>query len=237
MRPMPTEPESAPGPARSPTVRPRVRVRMVALPPGGWRAAAVRMAVALAIGMAATALTTLVPLWWHERGHEAVRTSIYRGDTGWVYASDAVFAVRWANLQLLPERLLTPLDAGELPSWAEPPPPPYPATDLFRVATLAVGWPLPAVRARWVADDYAHAFPVPAEVDEGDTSLVYAAEDLLTGNRSGGPDEVGALWPGVAFNVLFFAAVWTGPVRLAIRVVRHLRGGGVTRPAGAAAAR
>lgn len=232
MRPMPTEPESAPGPARSPTARP-----IVGLPPGGWRAAVVRIAIALAVGLAATVGTTLVPLWWHERGHEAVRTSIYRGDTGWVYASDGVFAVRWANLQLLPERLLTPLDAGDLPAWAEPPPPPYPDTDLFRVATLAAGWPRPVLCARWVASDYTHAFPVPAEVDEGDTSLVYAAEDLLRGNRAGGPTELGVLWPGLAIDVLFFAAVWTGPVRLAIRVVRQLRGGGVTRPEGAAAAR
>lgn len=237
MRPMSTEsgfPSSAPASTRP---RPRIEVRLAALPPGGWRAALARVAVALAIGAAATVATTLVPLWWHERGHEAVRTSIYRGDTGWVYASDAVFALRWANLQLLPERLLTPLDAGELPAWAEPPPPPYPDTDLLRVATLAVGWPMPVLRARWVAADYTHAFPVPAEVDEGDTSIVYAAEDLLHRNRAGGPGEVGVLGPGLALNLLFFAAVWSGPVRLLIRVVRHLRGGRVTRPAGAAAGR
>lgn len=227
-----------------PTGPNRSRVRMAWLPSGsprglrGVRGVALRAAAALAVGVSATAATTLVPLWWHERGRETQRTAIYRREYGWVFAYDEVFSVRWTNLQLLPERLLTPLDAGDIPSWAEPPAPPYSDTDLFRVATLAAGWPLPWLRARWVASEYTHAFPVPAEIDEGDTSLVYAAEDLLHGTRAGGPTELGVLWPGLLLDVLVFAALWAGPVRLAWRIGRHLRAGrGVTRPEDAAGAR
>jgi hypothetical protein len=198
-----------------------------------------RLAFALAVGIAATAATTLVPLWWHERGHGVQSTAIYRGQFGWIFAHDEVFSVRWTNLQLLPERLLNPLDAGDIPAWAEPPAPPYPETDLFRVATLAAGWPFPWLRARWVAAEYTHSFPVPAEIDEGDTSLVYATEDLLHGTRAGGPTETGILWPGLALDVAIFAAIWIGPVRLAWRAVRRARGAGaeVTPPAAAEAAR
>jgi hypothetical protein len=47
---------------------------------------------------------------------------------------------------------------------------------------------------------------VPAELDDQDTSIYYAAEDFMKGNRGGGPDEVAVIWSGAVANAAIYAA-------------------------------
>lgn len=203
---------------------------MRAMPNG--RARLVRIAVALAIGLVAAAVSTFMPIYLVERGNGARIETIHRGVHGWWHARDQVFGLRWSNLMLIDPPLSSPVWDGELFGWEEPPPPPYPQAQFIRIGTLAAGWPLPAVSMRWTVTTTTRSFPVPAELDDGDTSIVYAAESALTGNRGGGPDEVRVLWLGAVFNVIFYAAVVVGPIALARRFVR----GDFTRRAASAAA-
>ncbi|RLS65798.1 MAG: hypothetical protein DWH97_05715 [Planctomycetota bacterium] len=156
-----------------------------------WSLRVTRLIIACVAASLVTTGLTVIPPWWHERGSGAQITQIFRGHHGWWSARDEVFAMRWSNLQLMQETLGSPIDAGELPAWAEPPPPPYPQSDFYRVATLAVGWPFPTRTFRWVAPSHEHNFPIAAELDDADTSIVYAAEDARTHVRAGGPTQRG----------------------------------------------
>lgn len=169
--------------------------------------AVLRVALAVATGAVATAAMTLVPLLLVERGKGCAVGNVFRGVTGWFVARDEVFGVHWVNLQLMPERLINPVHVGELPPWAEPPSGPYPADELYRVATLAAGWPLPSYRFRWIVVGKAQAFPMVAEADDQDTSISYATEDVLRGNRGGGPTETAVLWGGALPNLMLYAGL------------------------------
>ncbi len=182
-----------------------------------------RLAIALAVGVAATAAGVWIPLLRLERGQGGRITTIYRGTDGWFNARDEALGLRWSNLQRMEIPLNSPLDEGELPAWAEPPPPPYPDTPMLRIGTLAAGWPLPAWRMRWVVSRLDQNFPMPAEVDDQDTSIVNAAEDALRGTRAGGPSERGILWPGALGNTALFAALMLGFLALRDRM-RRARG-------------
>ena len=193
----------------------------------------VRIAVALAVGLIATAISVFMPMYLVERGHGAQVTTIHRGVHGWWLATDAVFGLRWSNLMLIDPPLSEPVWSGELHGWQEPPPPPYPQAQFLRIGTLAAGWPLPALSMRWTVTAPTRSFPVPAELDDADTSIVYAAESALTGSRGGGPEQIGVLWVGAVFDVVFYGAIVVGPLALARRFAR----GDLTRPAASAAAR
>jgi hypothetical protein len=169
--------------------------------------AVLRAALAVAAGAVATAAMTLVPLLLVERGKGCTVGNVFRGVNGWFVARDEVFGVHWVNLQLMPERLINPVEIGELPAWAEPPSGPYPTDDLHRAATLAAGWPLPSYRFRWIVIGQTQAFPMVAEADDQDTSISYATEDVFRGNRGGGPSEASVIWPGALANLACYAGV------------------------------
>ena len=183
----------------------------------------------LLVAAAATAAMAYLPIYLVDRGQGARITTIHRGTDSWFNARDEVFGLRWSNLQLIDQPLSSPINDGELPAWAEPPPPPHPAGPLFRVGTLASGWPLAVIRARWSIATLDRNFPVGAELDDQDTSIYYAAEDFMKGNRAGGPDELNILWGGALANFAIFALAASVLIDLRIRVV--------TRRAAAAAAR
>ena len=190
--------------------------------PGMTNPRLVRLAVAFVIGIAATALSTWLPIYMVERGHGAEARTVHRGVHGWWQARDHVTGLRWSNLMLIDPPLSSPIWEGVMFGWEEPPPPPYPTNVQFlRIGTLAAGWPLPALSMRWTVTRMDRSFPVPAELDDADTSIVYAAESALTGNRGGGPDEVVVLWTGAIFNVVFYGAVVVGPIALARRLTRR----------------
>ena len=190
------------------------------MPTSSARSRVIRIAVALVVGLAAAAVSTYLPMYMVERGGGATIGTIHRGVHGWWHARDRVFGLRWSNLMLIDPPLSTPLWDGEVSGWEEPPPPPYPAAQFLRIGTLAAGWPLPALRMRWTVTSMTRSFPVPAELDDADTSIVYAAESALTGTRGGGPEQVEVLWIGAVFNVVFYAAVVVGPVGLLRRALR-----------------
>jgi hypothetical protein len=168
-----------------------------------------RAVVASIAGAVATVAMTYLPIHQVNRGQGARQATIFRGEHVWASARDEVFGVRWSNLWLHDERLLSPVSDGELPSWAEPPPGPYPDGVMYRVGTLASGWPFPSLRARWIVTDVSRNFPVRADVDDQDTSIFYAADDFVNGNRGGGPTEVGILWKGaLADFAIYAAAAW-----------------------------
>ena len=188
-----------------------------------------RAVVASIAGAVATVAMTYLPIHQVNRGQGARQATIFRGEHVWANARDEVFGVRWSNLRLLDERLLSPVRDGELPAWAEPPHGPYPDGVMYRVGTLAAGWPFPSLQARWIVTDRERKFPVPADLDDQDTSIYYAADDFVNGNRGGGPTEVGILWKGaLADFAIYAAAAW-----LLLGVRARL----VSRREGAAAAR
>ena len=175
----------------------------------GMKPLLLRSLLAVTAGAAATGAMTYLPIYLVDRGEGAKITTIYRGTDGWYNARDKTFGVAWSNLQLIDQPLTSPLTEGELPAWAEPPAPPHPEGPLLRIGTLASGWPLPAIRARWTITSLDRNFPVPAELDDQDTSIYYAAEDFTKGNRGGGPDEVAILWSGALANfAIYAAAAW-----------------------------
>ena len=195
----------------------------------GMKKHILRAVVALIAGAVAVGAMTFLPIHQVHRGHGARITTIFRGTHVWANARDEAFGLAWSNLQLLDQQLLSPVREGELPAWAEPPPPPYPDGALLRIGTLASGWPFPALRMRWTVTTTGQNFPVPAELDDQDTSIAYAAEDFTKGNRGGGPQEIAVLWRGALANLgLYATTVW---------VLLSLRATLVTRRAGAAAAR
>jgi len=176
----------------------------------GASAIFVRVAVALVLGAGATCAGVWIPLVRLDYGRGARITTIYRGTDGWFHASDETRGLRWSNLQRMEIPLGSPLNEGDLPSWAEPPPPPYPETPLLRIGTLAAGWPLPAWRMRWIVSRLDQNFPMPAEVDDQNSSIVNAAQDALRGNRAGGPTERSVIWPGAVGNTALFSALAFG---------------------------
>lgn len=169
----------------------------------------VRGVLPLLVAAIATAVMAYLPIYLVDRGQGARISTIYRGTDAWFIARDESFGLWWSNLQLIDQPLTTPITEGEVPAWAEPPPPPHPQGPLLRIGTLASGWPFPAMRARWSIVTLDRNFPVGAELDDQDTSIAYAAEDFMKGNRAGGPDEVTVLWRGALANLAIYAvAAW-----------------------------
>jgi hypothetical protein len=176
---------------------------------------------AVVFGVIATALMTYVPLQQVDRGRGAQIRQIYRGEYAWVNARDEAFGLAWSNLQLSPTRMTTPITDGDLPGWAEPPPPPYPDVQFLRIGTLASGWPLPIVAFRWTVTTTKRNFPIHAELDDGNTSISHAAESVLTGGRGGAPEERRILWVGALANVAIFAAAAFVVLTVVARVKRR----------------
>lgn len=165
--------------------------------------------VAVVVGAAAATAMSYLPIHLVDRGQGARSTTIFRGSDVWTNARDEAFGLAWSNLQLRDQQLLSPVNEGELPAWAEPPAGPHPEGVILRIGTLASGWPFPAIRMRWTVTTTEQNFPVFAEVDDQDTSIYYAAEDIRKGNRAGGPDEVKVLWGGALANAAIYAlAAW-----------------------------
>ena len=104
-----------------------------------WSASPRRLAIALVIGAVATAATTRLPLHLVDRGHGGQIRTVHRGVHAWWHARDHAWGLRWSNLQLIDPPLSTPVWEGELHGWEEPPAPPYPAAQIYRVGTLASG--------------------------------------------------------------------------------------------------
>ncbi|MFM1868139.1 MAG: hypothetical protein RL591_1547 [Planctomycetota bacterium] len=182
------------------------RMRAMSTPlPRATTSLGLHSAAAVVFGVIATALMTYVPLQQVDRGRGAQIRQIYRGEYAWVNARDEAFGLAWSNLQLSPTRMTTPLTDGDLPSWAEPPPPPYPDVQFLRIGTLASGWPFPTVAFRWTVTTTKRNFPIHAELDDGNTSISHAAESVLTGGRGGAPEERRVLWVGALANVATFA--------------------------------
>lgn len=194
MRGMPTTPDERP--ESTPRSAPR----------GGATARVVRISGALAVGAVATVISVFAPIATVERGRGAVCWTIHRGHHLWFVAADQVPGLRWWNLQLSEQPLLNEFHDGEVAPWAEPPTDPPTPVHLLRIAQLGAGWPEPALRIRWTVDTPTQAFPMPAEIDDQDTSIVYAAEAFL-GMRPGGPNERTILWRGALIDTVFFGAL------------------------------
>lgn len=188
-----------------------------------------RALLAVLVGAAAAVAMTYLPIYLVDRGQGARISTIYRGTESWFNARDEAWGLSWSNLQLVDQPLSSPIDEGALPAWAEPPRGPHPAGPMFRVGTLASGWPFLSLRMRWSVATMNQNFPVPAELDDQDTSVYYAAEDFVKRNRAGGPGEVTVLWPGALANFAIYA--------VAAYALIALRGLLATRRVDAAAAR
>lgn len=214
------------------------RMRAMSTPaPHATHSLALHAAVAVVFGIMATALMTYIPLQRVDRGEGGKIRQIYRGEYAWVNAQDTAFGLAWSNLQLTPTRMTTALVDGELPKWAEPPPPPYPDVQFLRIGTLAVGWPLPTIAFRWTVTTTKRNFPIHAELDDGNTSISHAAESVLTGGRGGAPEERRMLWVGALGNIAIFATVVFAILRLLSRgKKRSGRRPPVTQPVDAARA-
>jgi len=198
------------------------RMRVMSTPlPRATTSLGLHAVAAVVFGVIATALMTYVPLQQVDRGRGAQIRQIYRGEYAWVNARDEAFGLAWSNLQLSPTRMTTPITDGDLPGWAEPPPPPYPDVQFLRIGTLASGWPLPIVAFRWTVTTTKRNFPIHAELDDGNTSISHAAESVLTGGRGGAPEERRILWVGALANVAIFAAAAFVVLTVVARVKRR----------------
>ncbi|MFM7261321.1 MAG: hypothetical protein ACKO3W_12030 [bacterium] len=189
--------------------------------------------IALGLGIIATVLCVVLPLGRVDRGAGGQLRHVHRGEYEWFHATDHVFGLTWSNLQLAPTRMVTPLVEGELPSWGEPPPPPYPSVAFLRIGTLAAGWPFHAVAFRWMVTTTDRNFPAYAELDDGDTSIGSAAESVLTGGRGGPPNERRLLWPGLLADFAFYTLAAFALVSTLPRVARWVRPVRPARPASA----
>lgn len=198
------------------------RMRAMSTPlPRATTLLGLHVASAVVFGVIATALMTYLPLQKVDRGRGAQIRQIYRGEYAWVNARDEAFGLAWSNLQLSPTRMTTPLTDGDLPRWAEPPPPPYPDVQFLRIGTLASGWPLPTVAFRWTVTTTKRNFPIHAELDDGNTSISHAAESVLTGGRGGAPEERRIVWVGALANVAMYAAAAFVVLTVVARVKRR----------------
>lgn len=186
-----------------------------------------RLGIALGLGVLATIAMTIYPLAAIDRGNTAKITTVYRGNHGWYHARDYAFGLEWSNLSLMSTTLSTPLFDGELPSWGEPPPPPYPQTPqipLYRLASLATGWPMRTMVFHWSVSSMTQSFPQQAERDDQNTSISNASEEVLGKRQSGGPYSSQVLWIGVVMNIAIYAAVVVGPIGLLLRFARYSAG-------------
>ena len=119
-------------------------------------------------------------------------------------------------------------DDGALPALAEP----LPRTDdrLTREATLAVGWPIPALGCRWRTVRNDMNFPPPATNDESGWAPKDAVRRMVDGDPAGErlPLREGLLFDAL-FDALFVSIAWACVLEVGAALLRRLRRG-VTRP-------
>lgn len=139
-----------------------------------------RALFAAVLGVPLGVLSAVAAGWWClssvEEGREPIAGQIHVRD-GWVwsYASDHATGLRFYSLERVPNRLVAGnLTASDVPWWAEP------RRDLdppgqWRVGTLAVGWPWPAVARQWDETEPDRGFLPPIELDDDGSTIRRAA--------------------------------------------------------------
>lgn len=168
---------------------------------------AVFVIVMLLLGAATTAAVAVMALFSADRATESTTSVIVRnGAELWLVRMHEGFGLRWVNC----ERALAPLanavlPVDDLPDWARLPDVVFPPDASPRIATLAVGWPMPIAARQWSAPSYQHLFPLQFEIDDGNDSLRRAAQRFRE-DEPGVPVRI--LWPGVAVDVALFAIAW-----------------------------
>jgi hypothetical protein len=178
-------------------------------------------AISLACGLLAATIFARTLLLGVERGDEPLSGWLYARD-GWLWegATDASLGLQWVNLERRWARGNDPnLELRSMPPWSEPPRDlPAPRSASWRVATLAVGWPLPMLVRQWRVDDDG-GFPPRPPLDDDGLTLERAARRFLEPHPSA---AFSILWGGlivnsIAFAVPFAGLLWVGSRRLTRR--------------------
>lgn len=179
---------------------------------------------ALFLGCVTVVTMPAMALWTMATVPLAREGTVIRGGTVWHVVERRGGLVHWVNLES-DERLVNPApDDGALPAWAEP----LPRTDdrLTREATLAVGWPIPALGCRWRTVRNDMNFPPPATNDESGWAPKDAVRRMVDGDPAG---ERLPLREGLLFDALFVSIAWACVLEVGAALLRRLRRG-VTRP-------
>lgn len=178
-------------------------------------------AISLACGLVAAAVFARTLLLGVERGDEPLSGWLYARD-GWLWegATDASLGLRWVNLERRWSRSNDPnLELRTMPWWSEPPVDlPLPRSASWRIATLAVGWPLPFFARQWRIDDDG-GFPPHPQLDDDGLTIEIAARRFLEPHPTA---TWKVLWGGliadaIAFAVPFAGLLWVGSRRLTRR--------------------
>lgn len=160
---------------------------------------AARVLAALAFGAAGAASAVLLARLTVANVPGSREVLLLRGHDAWHGSERRSALVRWINLETVGP-MVGSAEEGHVPRWAEPG-----AADgarHVRVAAVAVGWPLPAVTARWRADREDQAFPAPAERETSGDAPKEAVRRLFGEDLRA---ERAMLWPEAAADVLAFA--------------------------------
>lgn len=179
---------------------------------------------ALFLGCVTVVTMPAMALWTMATVPLAREGTVIRGGTVWHVVERRGGLVHWVNLES-DERLVNPApDDGALPAWAEP----LPRTDdrLTREATLAVGWPIPALGCRWRTVRNDMNFPPPATNDESGWAPKDAVRRMVDFHPSG---TRLLLHEGLLVDVSVASAAWACVLACGGMLGRRLRRG-VTRP-------
>lgn len=161
----------------------------------------------LLLGAATTVGVAVMALASADRAERSGSSVIVRdGTEAWLVRTHDAFGLAWVNC----ERAVTPLvnpvpTVFDVPAWAEPPTGYFAPDANARVATLAIGWPLPIVTRQWRTDVASQIFPLQVEIDDGNDSLRRAASRFVE-DDPGVPRRV--LWRGVIVDVGIFSLAW-----------------------------
>lgn len=144
---------------------------------------------------------------------ESTEVLLLRGGDAWHGSERGTALIRWINVETVGP-LVAAARWGDVPQWAEPGS--ADGARHVRVAAVAVGWPLPAVAARWRAERADEGFPPPAERETSGDAPKEAMRRLFGSDPHA---DRSILWTGTAIDALALGVPWW----VVLRIIARLR--------------
>lgn len=163
--------------------------------PGTWFAA-------MLLGAASTAGVILAARMSMSGIPGSTEVLLLREGDAWHGSERRTALIRWINVETVGP-LVTGARWGDVPPWAEPGR--ADGARHVRFAAVAVGWPFPAVAARWRAERADEGFPPPAERETSGDAPKEAMRRLFGSDPHASRS---ILWAGTTIDALVLAAPW-----------------------------